>query len=105
LVCHGWERMDRKPVGYLPCDCYDLLHVGVTLLRMSAVADREARARRGAAEFSRKLGRLSGQAEDFEAAAAALDSGSTRAAICAGRLRELAVRLTGLSGWRAGVTR
>ena len=97
--------MDRNCVGYPQRDCYDLLHVGVTLLRMSAMAEREARARRGAAEFSRKLGRLTGQAEDFEAAAAALDNGSTRAAICAGRLRELAVRLTGLAGWKAGVTR
>jgi hypothetical protein len=97
---HGWERMSTDRVTHRHDDSYDLLPVAVALLRMSAAAEREARARRGAAEFSRRLGKLNGQADDFEAAATALETTSARVAACARRLRDMAERLTGLSAGR-----
>jgi hypothetical protein len=98
-VYRGWERMNADYLPYRNEDGYDLFQVALMLLTVSSTADRDARARRGAAEFSRRLGQLNGQVEDFEEAAAALEKTSVRAATCARRLRDTAERLTGLSAW------
>lgn len=96
------ECMSINRVGHRHGDRYDLFPVAVTLLTMSAVADREARARRELAELTRKMGKLNVNVEETQITAAVLRETSARVAACAHRLRDMAVRLTGLTGFRAG---
>lgn len=97
-----WERMNSEPAVHRHRDDYDMFQMAVTLLRMSARADREARARRGAAELSRQLGKLYDRTDDFDVVADKMQEAAARAAACAHRMREMASRLTGLTGWGAG---
>lgn len=91
--------MNGGRVAYRQHDGYELLHVATTLLGMAIRADREARARRGAAEYSRRLAKRDEHVEEFEAFAVALEGNSARVAACARRLRQTAQRLTGISAW------
>jgi hypothetical protein len=80
-------------------DGYEPLHVATMLLEMSFTAECQAQIRLGAAEASRRLGRLDGGMEEFEVAATALEEASVRVATCGRRLRQLAERLSGVSVW------
>jgi hypothetical protein len=91
--------MSLGRVWYRWYDGYEPFHVSATLLEMSFTAECQAQIRLGAAEASRRLGRLDGGMEEFEVAATALEEASVRVATCGRRLRHLAERLSGLSVW------
>jgi hypothetical protein len=86
-------------VRYRWYDGYEPLQVAAMLLEMSVTAECQAQIRLGAAEVSRRLGRLDGRVEEFEVTATALEEASVRVAACGRRLRQLAERLSGLSVW------
>lgn len=89
--------MNRVMYGWY--DGYEPFQVAVMLLGMSVVAESQALVRRGAAITSRRLGRLYGRPEDFEAAARALEAASASIAVGGRRMRQLAERLD--RGWVA----
>jgi hypothetical protein len=89
--------MNRVMYGWY--DGYEPFQVAVMFLDMSVVAESQAQIRRGAANTTRRLGRLYGRPEDFEAAARALEFASVRIAVGGRRMRQMAERLVGVCAW------
>jgi hypothetical protein len=80
-------------------DGYEPFQLAVVFLNMSVTAECQAQVRRRAAITSRRLGRMYGRPEEFEAAAGALEAAAACIAAGGQRMLQLAERISGLHTW------